>query len=172
MCIRDSIWTTFARCLDHFLDESETTLVDHPVRRGRSKNIITIPHRGTSKTIPKTLKKLLRGREIKARNARQQPKHASKNDRKYEQKRKTKSISYSTSFASFPDRKTIVWPRSRRASGGSVTSRVTHRVTHRVPQIAHGAGHRVTNRVPLREWIQKFMKKKCRPPAIEIITKV
>ena len=98
----DHIWTTFARCLDHFLDESGTTLVNHPVRRGRSRNSITIPHRGTSKTIPKTLKKLLRGREIKARNARQQPKHASKNDREYKQKRKTKASPIPQASRAFP----------------------------------------------------------------------
>ena len=98
----DHIWTTFARRLDHFLDDSGTTFVNHLVRRGRSRNSITLPHRGTSKTIPKTLKKLLRGREIKARNARQQPKHASKNDRKYEQKHKTKTYPIPQASRAFP----------------------------------------------------------------------
>ena len=98
----DHSLTTFSSRLNHFLDDSGTTFVNHPVRRGRSRNSITIPHRGTSKTIPKTLKKLLRGREIEARNARQQPKHASKNDRKYEQKHKTKTYPIPQASRAFP----------------------------------------------------------------------
>ena len=98
----DHIWTTFASRLDHFLDDSGATFVNHPVRRGRSRNSITIPHRGTSKTIPKTLKKLLRGHEIEARNARHQPKHTSKNDRKYEQKHQTNTYPIPQASRAFP----------------------------------------------------------------------
>ena len=100
--LSNAIWTTFASRLDHFLDDSGATFVNHPVRRGRSRNSITIPHRGASKTIPKTLKKLLRGREIESRNAWQQPKHASKNDRKYEQKHKTKAYPIPQASRAFP----------------------------------------------------------------------
>ena len=92
----------FARRLDHFLDDSGASFVNHPVRSGRSRNSIAIPHQGASKTIPKTLKKLLLGREIKARNARQQPKHASKNDRKCEQKHKTKTDPIPQASRAFP----------------------------------------------------------------------
>ena len=98
----DHIWTTFASRLDHLWDDSRATFVNHPVRTGRSRNSITIPHRGASKTIPKTLRKLLRGREIEARNARQQPKHTSKNDRKYEQKNKTKTYPIPEALRAFP----------------------------------------------------------------------
>jgi len=55
--LSNAIWTTFASRLDRFLDDSGATFVNHPVRRGRSRNRITLPHRGTSKTIPKTWKK-------------------------------------------------------------------------------------------------------------------
>ena len=100
--LSNAIWTTFASRLDYFLDDSGATLVNHPVRRGRSRNSITIPHRGTSKTFLKTLKKLLRGREIEARNARQRPKHASKNDREYEQKHKTETYPIPQASRAFP----------------------------------------------------------------------
>ena len=98
----DHIWTTFASRLDHFSDDFEKTFANHPAGRGRSRNTIAIPHRGASKTIPKTFKKRLRGREIKPKNARQQPKHASKNDRKYEQKHKTKTDPIPQASRAFP----------------------------------------------------------------------
>ena len=42
------------------------------------------------------------GREIEARNARQQAKHASKNDRKYEHKHKTKTYPIPQASRAFP----------------------------------------------------------------------
>ena len=54
------------------------------------------------KPSPKRGKKLLHGREIEATTARQQPKHASKNDRKCEQKQRTKTDPIPQASRAFP----------------------------------------------------------------------
>ena len=60
------------------------------------------PYRVSDRVSYRVSYRVLLGREIEARNARQQLKHASKNDRKYEQNHKTKTYPIPQALRAFP----------------------------------------------------------------------